>query len=593
MPVPGAWISRARVASWAAPAGVMLVAAVSPFERPLPVAIGGFTLTTLELVVMVALTAGAVGWLLGRVGAGRVGRPPAPAQWRTPITLPIAAVLAVVLAAALAAPEFRGNALRFWGRLVAAAGLFLLTLNGVTTRHLAHRLIATLLAAGSIVGALAVLELAQVAWVMDWLRVFRPGFHVVGGQVRATSTLFYPTIASMYLEVVFALGLCWLVAAGESATRRMVWPFAALVLVGAGIAATFTRAGLITVTLSLAVVGGSHFLRHRRWTVGLTRLAALAGVLLILVLVSRSPQMLVSRLSTEGSQDWYGAAYRVPPALTLRPGSFNDVPVTLSNRGLISWQSSNPPTFALSYHWLASDSDEVVIYDGLRTPFAQPVAPGDDTAMVARVRAPGYPGLYTLVWDVVHEHRTWLSIEGVYPGRTVVTVEGAAVSAPLATHGPMPSSVMRLPRRLLWTTALSVTRDYPLLGIGPDNFRHIYGRYLKLVAWDTRVHANNSYLEVLAGTGIAGLAAVAWLMAAAFRAAWRGWLVANADDLPLYAAVVAACLAITVHGLVDSFFSFTPTYVVFALTAGLMFSPAVLKSESTAALVRPVYANRV
>ena len=125
MPVPGAWISRASVASWAAPAGVLLVAAVSPFERPLPVAIGGFTVTTLELAVMVALTAGAVGWLLGRLGAGRVGRPPAWAQWRTPIMLPIAAVLAVVLAAALAAPEFRGNALRFWGRLVAAAGLFL------------------------------------------------------------------------------------------------------------------------------------------------------------------------------------------------------------------------------------------------------------------------------------------------------------------------------------------------------------------------------------------------------------------------------------------------------------------------------------
>ena len=47
-------------------------------------------------------------------------------------------------------------------------------------------------------------------------------------------------------------------------------------------------------------------------------------------------------------------------------------------------------------------------------------------------------------------------------------------------------------------------------------------------------------------------------------------------DVPLFAASAAAvCLAIAVHGLVDSFFTFTPTYVIFALTAGLMFSPAL------------------
>ena len=78
--------------------------------------------------------------------------------------------------------------------------------------------------------------------------MFRPGFHVVGGQLRATSTLFYPTITSMYLEVAFALGLVWI------ASSRLA--FVALVLTGAGIIATFTRAGLITMTISLLIYGG-------------------------------------------------------------------------------------------------------------------------------------------------------------------------------------------------------------------------------------------------------------------------------------------------------------------------------------------------
>lgn len=573
MPAPRGWISRADVGSWAAPASLLLVAAISPFERPLAaLAIGGFTVTTVELTVMVALLAGGGVALLERSRLdGAVRR-------LSSLGVPLVTVLAVMLVAAVAAPEFRADALRFWARLLAATAVFLLTLSVVTTRRLAVALIATLLAAGALVGGLAVLELMQLPWVMEALRLFRPGFHVVGGQVRASSTLFYPTIASMYLEVVFALGL-FLVAAADG-PRQWRWPFAALTLVGAGIIATFTRAGLITMALSLLLVGGLAYVRGSGWGRVHARLAALAGVLAVLVLVSRSPQMLVTRMSTEGSQDWYGAAYRVPPALTLRPDSFNDIPVTVSNRGLITWRSDQQPAFALSYHWLASDTEEIVIYDGLRTPFAQPVEPGDDTAIMARVRAPGYPGTYVLVWDVVHEHRTWLSIEGVYPARTVVTVAGAAVTAPLTPTGRMPPGVMRLPRLLLWNTALAMTRDHPWLGVGPGNFRHTYGRYLGLASWDTRVHANNAYLEALSGAGIAGLSAVVWLMLAMARAGWWRWRALTASDWPLFAAAAAACAAIAVHGLVDSFFAFTPTYVVFAMAAGLIWSPAMSGADA-------------
>lgn len=551
--VPRAWIDRASVGSWAVAASLLLVAAVSPFERALPGAIFGFTLTTLELSIVVVLAAGAFAMV----------RDPRAFHWRTPITIPAIAFLACALAASVAAGEFTGNSLRFCGRIAAALLLFTVAANGLAHERRARQLIAILLAAGAIVGFIAVLELAQAPFILDALKAFRPGFHVVGGQLRATSTLFYPTITSMYLEVVFALGLLWI------ASSRLA--FAALVAVGAGVIATFTRAGLVTMALSLITFGALLFLKHRRWQREHTALAALAAVLVALVMVSRSPQLLITRMSTGVSQDWYGASYDVPRTLTLRPDSFNDIPITLSNSGWLTWQSSELPAFALSYHWLSAETEHVLIYDGLRTPFVRPVQPGEDVQMRARVRAPGYPGTYLLVWDVVQEHRTWLSLEGVFPGRTIVTIEGTPVGAPLAGRGPMPSGTMRMPRPVLWQTALRIAGDHPLLGIGPDNFRHTYGRYLGLAAWDTRVHANNTYLEVLAGMGLFGLAALGWLAVAAARSAVA--VIRRKPDTT-YSAAFAACLAIAAHAVVDSFLTFTSTYVVFAIAAGLLYRHA-------------------
>src|SRR5688572_16646698 len=87
MAVPRAWRETAFVGSWTVPASLMLVAAVSPFERPLPGAIFGFTLTTLELSVAAALAASAIA----------VVREPSALQWRTPITIPVLALLAGAL----------------------------------------------------------------------------------------------------------------------------------------------------------------------------------------------------------------------------------------------------------------------------------------------------------------------------------------------------------------------------------------------------------------------------------------------------------------------------------------------------------------
>ena len=141
MPVPRAWISRALVGSWVVPASLMLVAAVSPFERPLPGSLAGFTLTTLELSVVVALAAGAAAIFRGARLRGATARQASAFTWRTPITIPAIALLACALVASVAAPEFRANSIRFVGRLTAALLLFTLAANTMTSQRLARQVI--------------------------------------------------------------------------------------------------------------------------------------------------------------------------------------------------------------------------------------------------------------------------------------------------------------------------------------------------------------------------------------------------------------------------------------------------------------------
>src|SRR5207245_1243891 len=84
-----------------------------------------------------------------------------------------------------------------------------------------------------------------------------------------------------------------------------------------------------------------------------------------------------------------------------------------------------------------------------------------------------------------------------------------------------------VPRADLWRAALRMFAQRPLLGFGPDNFRHLYGAYLGLQVWDERVHANNLYLELLADVGVLGAAAFALVVTPAIASLVRGLRASN------------------------------------------------------------------
>jgi hypothetical protein len=92
-------------------------------------------------------------------------------------------------------------------------------------------------------------------------------------------------------------------------------------------------------------------------------------------------------------------AYELEPP---RAGALGRAQVELENAGAATWRE----VFA-SYHWL-DDLGNAIHWDGLRTPVPA-LAPGTSAVLDLDVRAVMPPGSYRLAFDLVLEHRYWLS----------------------------------------------------------------------------------------------------------------------------------------------------------------------------------------
>jgi hypothetical protein len=267
-------------------------------------------------------------------------------------------------------------------------------------------------------------------------------------------------------------------------------------------------------------------------------------------------------------------------------GAVARVPLTVENSGAVTWPHAGGGAVHLSYHVERVDADgkaTIANFDGRRTPLPADVHPGGAMAVTGVVHVPAAPGRYRLRWDLVHEGVTWFSDRGNATGDQMVDVVAAGWPAAVPPPPPVPplrpGAPVRLedhfaaawPSRLgLWRTAVSLWRRRPLLGIGPDNFRHVNAGEIAAGGsgrpHDDRIHANSLYLETLADLGLLGLAALGLVMAAFARVA-RARAAAGAGLLAAACGVAAGTFF--VHGVLDWFFAFTPTSGLFWLLLAL------------------------
>src|SRR5262249_14949100 len=105
----------------------------------------------------------------------------------------------------------------------------------------------------------------------------------------------------------------------------------------------------------------------------------------------------------------------------------------------------------------------------------------------------------------------------------------------------------------------------PWTGVGPDNFRRLYGRYAGRTFWDERVSANNLLLETGATTGLLGVLALAGTLGAAGVYSARQVRAEGAGEA---AAGVCLLTALVAHAAVDYTLGFTGPYLLAAFVVG-------------------------
>jgi hypothetical protein len=569
-----------------------LLAALLPFEMTRPLArLGPLQISSVELFLYLTLAVWASSLAAEWLWEERDLR-----LWlrRAPPTHgPVLAWALAIFLSAACALALRGTAAKFALRSLSGILLYGAAADLLRDPHAARRVVKALVA-GALLASLGMIAEGHLASVTGWLRLFHAQTFEVFGLVRGSGPFQYPNIAAMYLEAVlplaFVLGLPSRAGPAPDATqgalglRRSRLAGAAL-MVGAlmaGILVTASRGGLGTAVVCLCGIGV--FLARSRQTrrAAVAAFAALAG----LVLASQlSSSALTLRLRFWKDADWYRAAVepvaspagRMPPSIVA--AGVADVAFQVRNLGALTWRQLPPREVALSYHWIDAGNGTLVVFDGARSPLPRDVPPGGEVIVPARVRAPAGPGRYVLWWDLVQERATWFSERGNPGWRSVVEVQAkprttgrAAPVVPVAPPqlGGRGFSLVSgdvIPRRALWGAAVAAWREHPLLGLGPDNFRHLYGRYLKLADPDDRLHANSLYFETLANLGTVGLLALAFLIASFGRAIGRAAAAPATRILAL--GLGAGLCAYLLHGVFDYFLEFTPTYGLLWLLGGM------------------------
>jgi hypothetical protein len=295
---------------------------------------------------------------------------------------------------------------------------------------------------------------------------------------------------------------------------------------------------------------------------------------------------------------WFRASYEVPDSpLTMATGATVDVPVTVRNTGALSWPHEGSDAVNLSYHWeTRGAAGPRLDFEGLRTPLPADLPPGAAVEVLGHVQAPNTAGSYQLRWDMVREEVTWFSFEGnptsdqlveVVPGgppartgRKIIEI-ATTLEDLVRPAGP--------PRPQLWRAAVLLWRRHPILGVGPDNFRRLYPEVVRTASGqaytDDRLHANSLYFETLADLGLAGVAVLAVMMLGVARAlrarVARGRDGSDGGAGYLALACVVAAGLFFVHGALDYFLEFTPTYglywLMLALASGAWLPPSPLQ----------------
>jgi tetratricopeptide (TPR) repeat protein/O-antigen ligase len=146
-------------------------------------------------------------------------------------------------------------------------------------------------------------------------------------------------------------------------------------------------------------------------------------------------------------------------------------------------------------------------------------------------------------------------------------------------HAPILQS-----RQPYWLAAWHAFADSPLVGSGPDTYATSYMKDNSVPPEDLYVRAHSAILHLATETGLIGLAAGVWVIAALIRATFRRWqMVASTSERFWLSGLIGSLAGCAVHSLLD-----TPLAVPsIALTLALLLALLVTPTRRPAPDVKP------
>jgi len=118
-------------------------------------------------------------------------------------------------------------------------------------------------------------------------------------------------------------------------------------------------------------------------------------------------------------------------------------------------------------------------------------------------------------------------------------------------------------RYRLWTGAWAMFNDSPLIGTGVGLFMDRLHEYSKLTAQ----YAHNSYIQILAETGVLGLGGFLWFIGELVLGAYRRF---KSDKDLVFTGVFLSLTAFLIHGFFDVHFYSLRISVLFWMLAGML-----------------------
>lgn len=557
---------QARTAGFA---GLVVLSLTLPFELEAPLlSLGPLVFTNVELVLVLVL-------ILTALAGPLPENPRLPRVW---ILLFTGFLIGMVIAV-WQAPEFQANAAKATLRTVQGVLLIPAVLWLAPTKRHGTIIVLALLSGGLAAASIGLAE-HLAGYDFPWLNIFRREATYAGPFLRLSGPIDYANQAAMYFEAT--LPFLFALTCSAFHTKKWVWAalgLAALLVYAQALILTFSRAGFVSLISACVFVAALLYWRPDGRRLAWLWAGLAVGIMgLVVVNWAASPYFRL-RLQSNVDTEWYRSEIIIPAEFSLVAGEIRNTEVRITNRGSLTWQATGSKPFFLGARWQTEDGRSELA-DGPLWPLPRTIPPGESLTLDVPLQAPETSGSYRLIWDMLHQDVNWFDARGDEQTVTLVTVskdntkpEGdfdkqsqEDMTDPILFDAPLPG------RRVLWAIAGQLIRDHPLTGIGLDNFRLTYSRYVTNdpmpgTPLDQTVHSNNWYLETLVSVGLIGtLPFSLWIVHLIFSIIKS---LRKRHLTPLQIAAGAGIIIFIIHGLLDYFLLFNATALLFWIMTAL------------------------